>query len=525
MDKFNPFTDLSPVDKDRAIEQLGGATENNLQQLQFRLRFTTEYTKQFLNILRDKNKSFKRDIDRIKVLDERLKRTIPIIPGLTGIAGNIFGEESGPFAGFPGFPIAGLPGRIPTRPRTPTPQPSEVQQEQQKPSNEEFTRQLSDILERLYPGSRERAGKEDTPAVIPRTPQPKEKELEQGEPIPEPKPVFDPPIPSLPPIRVPIPRFDPLSSPAALEPYIRAGIENSKKIKPKIQYLILPDGSEISFVNGRVYQTLTAKSAQKEREKVERINRQLALLGLTNLPAEFGALGRTSILAARARRQAQQAQTPLVGENKTPPRGSRLQVGRSGISRQDIQRILNRMGKGEGVKPGTIAEFMGLSDPKRGKQFKDYMVGMRRTKKGEKNFEFSERILRQLGLVEGTRPPRQIDDKAFNFIMNFHKKYRIDPSNLLQKLIDKQLLDNSILGEPKNLNLIRRAREAAGVSGDIPQRTPPQILAPTPESGVDPKKINIEQESLKAPAIGGPQSLLKRNTGVKYIVFVPKFYA
>jgi len=521
MDKFNPFTDLSPVDKDRAIEQLGGATENNLQQLQFRLRFTTEYTKQFLNILRDKNKSFKRDIDRIKVLDERLKRTIPIIPGLTGIAGNIFGEESGPFAGFPGFPIAGLPGRIPTRPRTPTPQPSEVQQEQQKPSNEEFTRQLSDILERLYPGSRERAGKEDTPAVIPRTPQPKEKELEQGEPIPEPKPVFDPPIPSLPPIRVPIPRFDPLSSPAALEPYIRAGIENSKKIKPKIQYLILPDGSEILFSNGRLYATRTAKQAQTEREQAERVARQLELAGVVlNIPADyFGRVrrGRTGVVP----------QTSLVGKNKTPPPGSRPLVGRSQISRQDIQRILNRIGKGEGVKKGTIADFMGLSDPRRGKQFKDYMVGARRTKRGEQNFGMNEKFLRQLGLVEGTPPPRQIDDNMFNFMMNFHKKYRIDPSNLLQNLINKQLLDNSILGNPKNLNLIRQARKAAGVSGDVPKPRPrpePPVVAPTSGSGVDPKNIKIFQELIKTPTTG-PQSLLKRNTGVKYIVFVPKFYA
>ena len=80
MDKFNPFRDLAPPDRDRAIEQLGGATENNLQQLQFRLKFTSEYTKQFLNVIKDKNKSFNRDLERIKVLDERLKREIPVIP-------------------------------------------------------------------------------------------------------------------------------------------------------------------------------------------------------------------------------------------------------------------------------------------------------------------------------------------------------------------------------------------------------------------------------------------------------------
>jgi hypothetical protein len=193
MEQFNPFRDLSPPDRERAIQQLGGANENDLQQIGLRLKFTSAYTKQFIDVLRFKNKSFNQDISRIKYLDDRLKQEIPIIPMMAGIAGNLFGEEGyepGPFAGFPGFPpTGGLPGRVPSRPRVPSEVPEQVpeserirqleeakiraQKEAEQRALEEARKRKEgvdralEILEELYPEVRPDKG---VPSYVPTKP-------------------------------------------------------------------------------------------------------------------------------------------------------------------------------------------------------------------------------------------------------------------------------------------------------------------------------------------------------------------
>jgi len=129
---FNPFRDLDPNDRERAIQQLGGANNTDLNVIRNRLRITTSLTKGIVDLLKRNNNTFKQDLDRIKLLDRRLKRVIPIIPGMAGVAGSVFGRpQRGPESGggFPG--LGGLPGGIPSgggrpRPPAPTPVPSEV---------------------------------------------------------------------------------------------------------------------------------------------------------------------------------------------------------------------------------------------------------------------------------------------------------------------------------------------------------------------------------------------------------------
>jgi len=127
---FNPFHDLDPADRERAIEQMGGANTTDLNIIRNRLRTTTSQVKGIVNLLKRKNSTVKQDLDRIKLLDRRLKRVIPIIPGMAGVAGAVFGgpqrvQGRPPGGGLP--PLGGLPGGIPRgpggRPTAPTPVP------------------------------------------------------------------------------------------------------------------------------------------------------------------------------------------------------------------------------------------------------------------------------------------------------------------------------------------------------------------------------------------------------------------
>ena len=141
---FNPFRDLDPADRERAIQQLGGANTTDLTVIRNRLRISTSLTKGIVDLLKRKNSTVKQDLDRIKLLDRRLKRVIPIIPGMAGVAGAVFGgPERGPEpgGGLPG--LGGLPGGIPTGPRgsrppapTPAPVPAEVPETEEKREQE-----------------------------------------------------------------------------------------------------------------------------------------------------------------------------------------------------------------------------------------------------------------------------------------------------------------------------------------------------------------------------------------------------
>jgi hypothetical protein len=118
--KFNPIKDLTPFDRNKAVKQLGGVTDEEISSLSRGLRDTSLKTSAIVDQLRRDVSLLKRDLDKISELDRRLKRVIPIIPGQGAVAGNIFPEDKpGPSGGL-NIPIPKFP-KIP--PFTPAPAP------------------------------------------------------------------------------------------------------------------------------------------------------------------------------------------------------------------------------------------------------------------------------------------------------------------------------------------------------------------------------------------------------------------
>jgi len=137
--KFNPLTDLTPSQRDTAVKQLGGATENELLAISRSLRNTTSLTSSIASSLRRDNLDLQSDLSTISKLDERLKRIVPIIPEKFGEAGSIFPDKKppDPMAGFklpkfPKFPKFPLPGAPVLQPQS-QPQPQQQTEPQREP--------------------------------------------------------------------------------------------------------------------------------------------------------------------------------------------------------------------------------------------------------------------------------------------------------------------------------------------------------------------------------------------------------
>ena len=82
-DRFNPITDLQPVDPFNVpVEE----SSEEVESIRVKLIVTRNKTAELVNILKKKNISFNKDIDTIRELNRRLMRTIPRIPILRGEA-------------------------------------------------------------------------------------------------------------------------------------------------------------------------------------------------------------------------------------------------------------------------------------------------------------------------------------------------------------------------------------------------------------------------------------------------------
>jgi len=554
MDQFNPFTDLSPVDKDRAIEQLGGATENNLQQLQFRLRFTSEYTKQFLNVLRDKNKSFKKDLDRIKVLDERLKREIPVIPGMAGIAGNIFGEEGfppGPLKGFPGFP-GGLPGRIPRRPRQPSPVPQEVPQEQtQKTNILETIRKLLElgytldqirrILQGVFVGQPAMADEIDDAIAeeLFRKQNEDQKKLIPLRKLPVVAP--EPDLLTKEQFKLSLKAEDELAKGASpsflndsyayLNQYFAKTGKSGAVRTPDGGFLsVRPVGlfekkPEFNYISGRKYVTTQKNVAEASKYaallrvvtdvmgSVAGVRPRQPVIGSqtpTTVPPgqpprpqptqpgqrprpEVTVIPQESIVPPSTRTPQKKGDTTLTPQKIKELLGGR-KFGPDKLDAEQIQGTIDvlrdpSLVKGQVAAPGTIANFMGLNSPSIRNQFLDYLTGAKQTKQGLPNYGLYEKILRQIGLIQGSTPPKQVDNDAFRFLMNYHIKYGISPRNLIRQMEMNQMIDPSTRNDPSTLNkmgeAIEKGREAESFGDLRPFRE---------QYGLDLQSLNIDTD-------------------------------
>ncbi len=90
MERFNPITDLQPIDSDSVSTP---DISDEIESLRLRLIQTKKETDKVIDIIKAKNSSLNSDLKKIKNLNRRLNITIPRIPSMPGEAGVQFGDE------------------------------------------------------------------------------------------------------------------------------------------------------------------------------------------------------------------------------------------------------------------------------------------------------------------------------------------------------------------------------------------------------------------------------------------------
>ena len=89
MAQFNPITDLMPMD---SSEESVDKSSEQIESIRIQLTQTRDSLSNVVNIIKVKNSLLERDLDKIENLNERLKRTIPRIPIMRGMAGVQFSD-------------------------------------------------------------------------------------------------------------------------------------------------------------------------------------------------------------------------------------------------------------------------------------------------------------------------------------------------------------------------------------------------------------------------------------------------
>ena len=91
MAKFNPIRDLMPADP---FNVPAGQSSKEVESLRVKLTETKNTTANLVNVIKSKNILLSKDLTKIEVLNNRLRRTIPRIPSMPGTAGVLFGEAA-----------------------------------------------------------------------------------------------------------------------------------------------------------------------------------------------------------------------------------------------------------------------------------------------------------------------------------------------------------------------------------------------------------------------------------------------
>ena len=91
MAKFNPIRDLMPADP---FNVPAGQSSKEVESLRVKLTETKNTTANLVNVIKNKNILLSKDLTKIEVLNNRLRRTIPRIPSMPGTAGVLFGEAT-----------------------------------------------------------------------------------------------------------------------------------------------------------------------------------------------------------------------------------------------------------------------------------------------------------------------------------------------------------------------------------------------------------------------------------------------
>ena len=101
--------------------------------------------------------------------------------------------------------------------------------------------------------------------------------------------------------------------------------------------------------------------------------------------------------------------------------------------------------------------------------------------------------MRQIGLIKGSKAPKQVDDDVFRFLMNYHKKFKMSPNKLIIDMLQNQMIDPSTtIGNPRMRAIIDEAIKGGANPGD--EFTLPPSLKPFSEQYIyeDLQSLNID---------------------------------
>ena len=396
---FNPIRDLSKVDRDQSIKQLGGATQDEISVIANRLKTTTRLTSQLLEVIRRKNALFKTDLEQIKTLDRRIKRVIPIIPGMTGVAGARFGRggrgPDGQGPSMPGIPLFPT-GPIGTGPRGPRPTPTETPVEQPI-SKEEEERQRQEEESKVE-------SKVRTPAEIAEA-------LAEIYGVPAEERVLSPAIIQDPRTGLPItvqpgeplyPYPDPGKTPVILQDVITALQEEAKREK-KGQVYQTPDGFLVIVDKNGVPKVISPKQLKEQREAIKNDpGAQFLILSQAVMDALPPSVGRVPMRDRRS----PFTQRPGSGTTPGRTRVNRVENRIINLRRDRIRREAAARARREAEAAATRAERLKRSNAKI--ERRRQQEAERRRRQEERERQEGEEIIRQAQQAQADQELRDL---------------------------------------------------------------------------------------------------------------------
>jgi len=557
--KFNPLTDLTASQRDTAVNQLGGATGTEISNLASSVRTASQRTSQIVDLLRRDTKKTNSDLNKIMDLDRRLKTVIPIIPEKFGEAGNIFPDrqlipEGGfqfPRIKFPKFPKT-PPVRVPqprTQPRTQTQTQKQKQKEKEKekPKTREkpqwewpwppiwwprrwpegipefavaksFDRQLTTVAKDLEkfliekPGTAMAidptagfggAGLRGLVAISPtllKVLGPGSQRLAQrllGEggttaAATRLSTYGDIPIgPQPAPLRLP--------KPQPLRPSQVAPRTSQAQMDDLVKQLETPMSPQAE-----------AARRQAFKDMPEALRAQQETLGSMVMPQSSLVPSPPGPIVRPAKEITKKAvgQSGTTVSKKTVDPNKLFGPYKYSASQIDDAIDVLKSTQGRGLAPpGTIGNYMQLNHPEVRNGFLDYLLSAKKGD-GTPNYGLYEKILRQIGLLGDA--PTQIDDEAFRFILNYHKKVGLDPDLLIKELLNKQLLPKETFSKysDKISDVIRSSKMS-------PLNIKPLDVGPTGVPGNQPILPGGPQSSVRATPLSMDIASLGIDTSVE----------
>ena len=602
--KFNPIKDLTPFDRNKAVKQLGGVTDEEISSLSRGLRDTSLKTSAIVDQLRRDVSLLKRDLDKISELDRRLKRVIPIIPGQGAVAGNIFPDDKpGPSGGLnipipkfpkipPFAPPAPAPVNVPDPTTVPERKPEKVPEKppvsiptfpfpfpplipplddllpQVVAANTNFVTKINDFayktandlvaLSKLEP----KGGKYQpmspmeqlelvtmaspggfgfkaggmflmNPAILRLLPKGTQRFVQS---------LFGGAATSAPTVQPAIPLTSRMPRPGQLRPDQVAPRAARIPPPPSNLYDQLLKSTRFGISSmGEVGAPLGGTRALRRAPLMKRFNtggifrqgtvpeevyamrRALRDIGLDEEIAKIGdprnlqsQLAKSDVL--RQLGLADEAFERIMGGGAKIPKKTVSPTKFFGPNRytatqidQAIEVLKSSQARGL-AQPGSVSSYMQLNHPEVRRGFLDYLLSAKKGD-GSPNYGLYEKVLRQIGLL-GDRPV-QIDDDAFRFILNYHKKVGLDPDLLIKELLNKEML-----GKETYVKYLDKIGDTIRSSKMSPFNVKPLDVGPAGVPGNQPLLPGGPQSSV----MGRPRSMDLASLGIDTSVEVQEIY-